>query len=168
MSIERSTWSGRGTRGRDRPSPLCAGAKLFFLSTLCAALVACSPRASCDDPAAIKQMLSLGRDGVIQDVAEQCARELYKKIPAVTASCPLNDRGSSAGCLSACTAWAETAVEASDEGVQTLFTDETIATVSCRASVRFTVAYDGGQVVRATIPYLVASRSGALQVALSR
>jgi len=161
-------WDERSILGFDLRSAGLAGAKLTLLGALCAAMVACSPRASCDEPAAIEQMLSLGREGVIEDVAEQCVRDLYKKIPEVTAACPVNDQGSRAGCLKACASWAQTAVEATNEGVQTLFTDETIATVSCRASVRFTVAYDGGQVVRATIPYLVASRSGALQVALSR
>jgi hypothetical protein len=145
-----------------------AGAKLAPLGALCGALVACSPRASCDAPAAVEQLLTLSREGVIEDVAEQCARDLHNKIPEVTVACPANDQGSRAGCLKACTSWAQTAVEATDEGVQTLYADKTIATVSCRASVRFTVAYDGGQVVRATIPYLVASRNGALQVAVSR
>lgn len=162
MFLER--WSQRVRQGSDG----CTEAKIAFLCVLCVALSACSPRASCDDVAAIDQMLALGKQGVVTDVAEQCARDLYKKIPEVAASCPVDDEGSKKACLTACAAWAETAVEAANEGVETLFTDDTIATVSCRASVQFTVAYDGGQTVRAKIPYLVASRGGALQVAISR
>lgn len=141
---------------------------LALVGLLGVALAACGTKASCDAPEATDKMLKLASRAVITDLSAQCAASLYKKIPAVAPSCPVDAKNSASGCIAACKAWAASAVESSVSDVQTTFRDETIATVNCRASVRFNVAYDGGQAVVAKIAYLVAPRNGDLQVVLGQ
>lgn len=132
------------------------------------ALTACGTKARCDAPEATEKMLALAGRSVMVDLAQQCATSLYKKIPAVATACQAGPEGTGEACRQSCDAWAQGAVTSRVTKVDTTFADDTIATVSCRASVRFDVAFDGGQKVDAVIAYLVAPQNSALQVVLSQ
>ena len=131
-------------------------------------LSACSQKPVCDDKTAIDKMLDLASKGVVADLASQCADSLYKKIPQIASSCPTQVNGDAPSCVTACRDWAQAAVKASASNIETKFAADTIATISCRAAVRFDIDYDGGQHVDAEISYLVAPQDGGLQVALSQ
>lgn len=131
-------------------------------------LAACAPKATCDDPTVTAKMLTLAEQAVVIDLADQCSAKLYGSIPAVSVSCSTARNDGHEKCQTACKVWARSAVTSNLIAVTTTFTDDTIATTSCRASVRFDVAYDDGQQINAAIAYLVARRNGGIQVALSQ
>lgn len=131
-------------------------------------LSACSQKSSCDDAGVVDKMLNLASKGVAADLASQCVSSLYKKIPQVSSSCPTALNAESPTCLNACDAWAKEAIKASASKIETTFSTDSVATISCRAAVRFDIDYDGGQRVDTRISYLVAPQSGGLQVALSQ
>ncbi len=130
-------------------------------------LSSCGREVSCDDGAVVDQMLVLAKRGVVTDLSTQCASRLYGKIPAVAAKCPTDSSGSAVGCAAACRLWAESNVTAKAGELQTLFKDDMVATRRCRASVRFEIAFDGGQTVNTGITYVAAPQAGGVQVALS-
>jgi hypothetical protein len=146
------------------PSRLMLAGAIIALSGM---LSACSPKVTCEDTAAVDKMLELAKRGVVADLAGQCTRELFEKIPAVAARCPTDSDGSQTQCITACRGWAESSVSAKAGAIDTLFQDDTVATRRCRAAVRFEVAYDGGQVVDSRITYLVAPAMTGVQVVLS-
>ena len=113
-------------------------------------------------------MIELARQGVITDLADQCATKLFNKIPTTSSACAVTAEGSGQKCQTACKVWAQQAVNSKILEVKTAFTDDTIATVRCVASVRFDVAFEGGQKVTTDIAYLVAKQNGNLMVALSQ
>lgn len=131
-------------------------------------LSACSQKPSCADASAVDKMLDLASKGVVADLASQCVSSLYKKIPQVSSSCPTALNAESPTCFDACGAWAKEATKASASKIETTFSTDSVATISCRASVKFDIDYDGGQRVDAQISYLVAPESDGLQVALSQ
>lgn len=139
-----------------------------FLALMAGLLVGCGSKASCDNPTATTRMIELARQGVITDLADQCATKLFNKIPAASSACSATAEGSGQKCQSACKVWAQQAVSSKVLEVRTAFTDDTIATVRCAASVRFDVAFEGGQKVTTDISYLVAKQNGTLRVALSQ
>jgi hypothetical protein len=143
-------------------------ARAALVACACLMLGACGAKARCDDPEAVAQMLKLASRGVVDDLATQCATSLHEQIPAVAGSCPARGEPVAPGCAAACRRWATGAVEARATQVETVFTDDTIATRSCRASVRFDVAFAGGQTVVAKIAYLVAPLNRKLKVVLSQ
>jgi hypothetical protein len=113
-------------------------------------------------------MIELARQGVITDLADQCATKLFNKIPAASSACSATAEGSDQKCQTACKVWAQQAVSSKVLEVRTAFTDDTIATVRCVASVRFDVAFEGGQKVTTDVAYLVTKQNGNLMVALSQ
>ena len=149
-------------------SPRLSGAIFIGLGLIeCALLSACSRDVTCDDPEVIDKMLVLAKRGVVTDLAGQCAARLYGKIPAVAPKCPTDTAGSAEACVEACKTWAETNVTAKVGQLESLFKDDLIATRRCRAEVKFDVAFDGGQTVKASITYLAAPQFSGPQVVLS-
>lgn len=144
---------------------LKAPASMLVIAAL---LAGCGPKASCDNPTATDRMIELARQGVVTDLADQCATKLFNKIPAASSACSATAEGSGQKCQTACKVWAGQAVSSKVLEVKTAFTDDTIATVRCVASVRFDVAFEGGQKVTTDLAYLVAKQNGKLMVALSQ
>lgn len=145
-----------------------APAGTLLMAVLAGLLVGCGSKATCDNPTATARMIELARQGVITDLADQCATKLFNKIPAASNACSATAEDSGKKCQTACKVWAQQAVSSKVLEVKTAFTDDTIATVRCVASVRFDVEFEGGQKVTTDIAYLVAKQNGNLMVALSQ
>jgi len=138
---------------------------VVLISTI--VLTGCARQVNCTDDDVIAQVSELARLKAIPDLAEQCTTKLRGKIDSLRSSCPANSDGSTESCRNACQAWAQGSINIYAEKSETVFSDETVSTKRCRARVRFTIDYDGGQTVTANVGYVIAPGLPKPQVMLS-
>lgn len=144
-------------------SSLCGAFALLVI----AALTGCSPETSCEDPKAVDQVVQLTQNTAARDLAYQCERVLYEKIPDLKLQCS-GEAAHSDACMQSCKSWASAAVEAKVDQVVQSFRDKTVALYSCRAKVHYTIDFDGGQTVNGEVRYYVKPAFAGPQVELAK
>lgn len=131
------------------------------------ALTACSPETGCEDPKAVDQVVKLTKNTAARDLAYQCERVLYEKIPDLKLQCS-GESAHSDACMQACKSWASAVVEAKVDQVVQSFRDKTVALYSCKAKVHYAIDFDGGQTVEGDVRYYVKPALAGPQVELAK
>lgn len=127
----------------------------------------CAKQVNCEDADIVARVSELARTKAIADLASQCTDKLHGKIDFVRSSCPERPDSDNESCRNACQAWAQGSLKIYASNSETLFSDETVSTKRCRAKIRFSVDYDGGQTVIANVAYVIAPGLPKPQVMLS-
>lgn len=130
-------------------------------------LAGCSAKTGCDDPRVIDQVTELTRGTAARDLAYQCERVLYEKVPDLRARCE-GEKAHSDDCMSACKQWATDVTSAKVDTVIQSFRDQTVALQSCKAKVHYSIDFDGGQSVEADVRYYVTPEFAGPKVELAK
>lgn len=132
-----------------------------------ALIAGCSSKVSCDDSRVIAQVVDFTERGAERDLAYQCERKLHAEVPQLKAACD-GDAAHSDACLQACKSWAAEITTAKVDSVVPSFSDSTVALQSCKAKVHYTIDFNGGQTVDATVTYFVRPELSGPVVEVSR